>query len=1364
VFASVLCIQFVFSFQYGILSGDGQNYFSIHASSGQITLSNALDNTQHQYTLVVGAQEMSNTCRRGRVTVTITIEQATNAEPPSFINPPSTVTVPETTSISSVIITLSIEDNDIGINGEYYTEIAQQSEPYFTIAQTGAVSVIHQLNASLHTEHLVKVKATDRGDPPLSSLHELTVIVTDVNEPPIFHKACAHQSSCTLSIPESTLSQYEIPDGKFSAYDYDLGNNAVLEYEVVSHGAPVEINTATGQLYATQPLDRESKDRYSLSVVCHDKGTPSLSASTTITLVITDINDETPTFTSSTFFFSVLESAPIGTACGQVIAIDHDLGINSQFTYNIDINTPFVLHSNGQIVLNGGLDRETQSDYQFTVVAIDQGSPPLTGNAQVTISVLDANDNQPLFSMTSFELSIWELTATSTLLKQLTATDQDLGSNAEITYAINGGNFEDTFSIIPDTGQIILASTLDAERIASYNLTISARDNGLSFLEGFTRFIVMVEDANDNAPSFGRGYSYYVFEDAPIGQLVGQVRATDRDITPQSLTYMFAIEENSFTIEGSTGEIYINAALNYTITPQYSLNVLAVDSGMPQLTGTVEVLISVYQVNTDITTFSGDYFEISIPEDTQISTRVVQYIPINNDGTPYITDFSFSQRSMFFSIDSNGIVSVTHELDYETITVHQLEIIRSDQVSVNLVIIITDINDNPPVLSGYSNTYEVNEDAVIGQELDTLTVTDADSSGITNFTFVMTVFPDYLDRSSFTVDSQSGRISVAGSLDYETIKQYTVQVEVSDGGSPNPLQSEIQLTVLVLDVNDNSPVFSPSIYFASVKEGVIPPVPITTVYARDADSGSNGEISYTIDTHSKSFTGCSIDHYLTGNYFTITNRVETTSHSYSDITQLHSLIKSKLIDQCSAHTSLQHGAITVGADSGSVATATALDFETASVFFLKIMAQDNGAVMQEGIAWVVVQVEDVNDSPPVFNPSGLSIDLLEDTPANSVICTVNITDDDQFGINNPQLSYSSSPSNLPFTLTGREVYLTGQIDADTGLSAVNLTVEAWDGHHLAVLVIFVTILDVNDNYPVFADTYHTNISEYTRPGSIMFTCKATDSDVSLFGTFVYSITSGNTDNTFAIDEQTGVVTTMKWLDYEQINYYLLVIQVTDGGGLSSTTNGTINVFNENDNAPELLPPFTVTISDPSVVDVLTLSVIDQDTSHPQVLFSRETNVASSNGVHTFMVKAADAQNTSLYSSATITVTITYSCTHVSFTVDGNTGTIMMYTLCSITLVVPQQITSHSDIMFHCNAESNSDLMYCWWYEGRSRGCNTQRNDNILVLYDITARQSGRYACQATNLVRQRLNSYPDTVISVHGKKLLLNLPTKYNID
>ena len=140
-----------------------------------------------------------------------------------------------------------------------------------------------------------------------------------------------------------------------------------------------------------------------------------------------------------------------------------------------------------------------------------------------------------------------------------------------------------------------------------------------------------------------------------------------------------------------------------------------------------------------------------------------------------------------------------------------------------------------------------------------------------------------------------------------------------------------------------------------------------------------------------------------------------------------------------------------------------------------------------------------------------------------------------------------------------------------------------------------------------------------------------------------------------------------------------------------------------------------------------------------------------NGTHTFMVKATDSLSSALYSTASISITITFPCTHVDFFLNEGTGVITMQTLCSVSLSVPAQITTYSDVTFHCNAISNSRLEYCWKYGGRSRGCNAALDDNALILFSITAGQSGRYACQATNLAKRKLISFPETEISVHGK-------------
>ena len=1297
--------------------------------------------------MTIGAQERSDNCRRGRVNVIIKVSQVTNTHPPLFINPPSKITIPETTAISTEIFAFNIQDDDDGENGEFYVKIASQTGSYFEITQTGQLKVAHQLNASIHTEHLLQIKTTDKGDPPRSSLHELLVIVLDVNERPVFIKSCAQHYYCELSLPESDLSNYNVPDGKFSAHDYDLGNNAILEYSVVSEGAPFDINSATGQLFATYSIDRESKDEYILSVLCRDKGNPSLTAGTRVKVIVTDINDETPYFSNSIFFFSVLETSPGGTVCGQVTAKDNDYGTNSQIYYKIDSNDVFTANERGQIILHGSLDREVISQHQIIVLAIDKGDQPLTGSTQVIITTLDANDNAPVFSTSDFVVNLLETTPINTQVIKVTATDKDLGSNAKITYSIHDGDFEGIFSVVSDTGQILLSSSVNAERVTSYNLTLRANDNGITALEAYANLFITILDANDNVPQFIREYSFSVFEDASVGYLIGQLSATDGDITSQTITY--TIQDGTFRIEESSGKIFLNATLNYNSTSEYNLSVTAVDNGTPQLSGTAYVIISVFQVDAKILTFSESYFEISIPEDTAISTRIAQYVPKNADGSPLVTDFELSGVSLSFAINSQGIISTTEELDYETNTQYELHIIISaDMATVRLIINITDVNDNIPVLSGYNNRYEISEDAAIGQELFIVTATDADSDILTNITFSLIIYPRI---PTFVIDFLQGKVMVAASLDYESVKQYWLRIAVTDNGSPVSLWSYDYVVVIVLDINDNSPLFSPQTYVALVTEGITPPHLITTVYARDADSGSNAKITFSIHSESQAFSGCRLDYDSSSNVISITNRGGHLTYQHNGIDPLPSVLMANLTDICNGPSSLPSNTITIDPDTGSLTTSIAFDYETYSVFLLKVIGTDNGVVEREGVGWVIIQVEDINDSPPVFNPNQALVSIPENTPPATTIYSISVTDADQLGLSVPQLTLTTSPSNLPFALVGQSVNLIGYIDADTGLTTVDISVVASDGNDLAYLIIRLSIENVNDNSPVFVSSYRRNISEYATPGTTLFTCQAMDNDISLYGELEYSILSGNTDGTFSIDRVTGVVTTAKSLDYETHPSFMLTIKATDGGGLFATTDAAVYVINENDNPPELKPPFAITITDVSVITVLSLLVVDQDTTEPQVILSVESEPFVFNGTHTFMVKATDSLNSALYSTASISVTITFPCTHVDFLLDEGTGAITMQTLCSVSLSVPAQITTHSDVTFQCNAISNSQLEYCWKYEGRSRGCNAALDDNTLILYDITAAQSGRYACQATNRAKRKLISFPETEISVHGK-------------
>ena len=1278
----------------------------------------------------------------------IRVSQAANIYPPLFINPPSKITIPETTPVSSEIFAFSINDEDSGENGEFIVEIASQLGSYFEITQTGQLKVAHQLNASIHTEHLLKIKATDKGDPPRFSVHELLVIVLDINEHPVFIKPCAQQHYCVLSIPESDSSNYDVSNGKFSAHDYDLGNNAVLEYSVVSEGAPFGINSATGQLFITYSIDRESKDEYMLSILCRDKGSPALTAGTTIKVVITDVNDETPIFSHSIFFFSVSEASPSGTVCGKVTAKDNDLGKNSEILYRINLANLFTIDNTGQITLQGSLDREYKDKYQAIVVAVDKGDRPLTGSAQVVITVLDINDNPPIFSSSNIIVNLQEATAINTQVIKITATDKDIGINAKITYSIYDGDFERIFLMVPDTGQVILNSSVDAERVTSYNLTVRANDNGITILETYARLLITIVDVNDNAPIFVRDYYFSVFEDALVDHFVGQVSATDGDVSSQAITY--ALQGNTFRINRFTGEIFVNATLNYASNPVYNLSVTAADNGTPQLSASTYVVITVFEIDAKISTFSGSYHEISIPEDTAVSTRIARYVPVNPDSSPLVTDFKLSQGNISFSINSQGIISIIKELDYESSRQHVLIVVRLvDMVTATLVINVTDVNDNAPALSGYNRRYEIGEDASVGQEIFVMTAIDADSDALTNITFSLTIYPRI---ASFTINPQSGRVTVASSLDYESVKRYRLRIAATDGGIPVSLWTYVSVLVIISDANDNSPIFSPQTYASVVTEGITPPHLITTVHARDADSGSNAEITYSIHVESKAFSGCILDYDSSSNLISITNKQGYLKYQHDGIDPLPSVLMTKLMENCSSVSSLPSNTIAIDPNTGSVTTTAALDFETYSVLFLKVIGTDNGVNEREGVGWVLIQVEDINDSPPVFDPSQLSLSIPENTTPSTVICNITVTDPDQLGLAVSQLTLTTNPLNLPLTLIGKAIKLTGHIDADAGLTSITISVLASDGRYSAYLVIILTINNINDNSPVFlSGHYQRNISEYARPGTTLFTCQAVDDDITLFGELEYSIINGNSEGVFAIGRSTGVVTTVKSLDYESRPSFMLTIKATDGGGLSATVTGAIHVVNENDNPPELRPPFRVTISNVSVIKVLSLTVADRDTPHPQVIFSKESKASILNGAYTFRIKATDLLNNTLYSTATVSVIITYPCSHVDFFLDRGTGVITMYTLCNVSLSVPAQITTNSDVTFQCNAVSNSRLKYCWKYEGRSRGCNAALDDNTLVLYDVTSRHSGRYACQVTNLAKRRLISFPETVISVHGK-------------
>lgn len=285
--------------------------------------------------------------------------------------------------------------------------------------------------------------------------------------------------------------------------------------------------------------------------------------------------------------------------------------------------------------------------YQFIVIAMDSGKEPKSASATVILTVTDVNDNDPYFEPKNYEAIISEDDPPGTPVAAVSATDPD--EDARIHYEITGGNTRGRFSISSQNGRglITIAQPLDYKQEKRFVLTVTASDNGGRTDTALV--YVNVSDANNFSPVFENApYSVSVFEDAPIGVTVLVVSATDSDVGKNAqITYSLADNGeqaiNEFTINPQTGAITTTKALDREIISSYLLTVTARDGGIPPLSDTTDVEISVTDVNDNAPVFVSSQYVASIPEDILVGTSVVRIVATDAD-----TDLNGRVSTIFF--------------------------------------------------------------------------------------------------------------------------------------------------------------------------------------------------------------------------------------------------------------------------------------------------------------------------------------------------------------------------------------------------------------------------------------------------------------------------------------------------------------------------------------------------------------------------------------------------------------------------------------------------------------------------------------------------------------------------------------------
>ncbi|PVD37769.1 hypothetical protein C0Q70_00370 [Pomacea canaliculata] len=704
----------------------------------------------------------------------------------------------------------------------------------------------------------LSVLVLDRGDPPRSSSATVSVFLLDINdEPPMFGAAqgerkVAENSTVgdtvlvmTATDPDTDhLLTYELLKNETQAFNDRLlhvNNREVWDWFAV--------NSTTGAVYVNSTCDRETADLIVLSIMVTDiKAQINLpqTAVATVKVTLKDVNDNSPVIQGNPTL-TVSEAVTVGTEVATVTATDKDKDQTVIFLVP-DNTSHFEVTTSGKISLRRGLNREEQSLVNFTLVATDSGSPPLSSNITVSVTVVDANDNAPVFTNSTTRYSVYENATRGTLVGIMTATDADEGVNGLVSFVFS--DIVQDFIINKTTGEITVGGGLDREIKDVYMLSVTAFDNPVSGISLHTskQIEIRVLDVNDHAPEFHPSNTAIVgkiVETAMKGDKVSdispEIKVTDQDLGQNSeLTYQLTPMGNFslFTVNETTGSILVNSNLT-GMAEVYSYILTVTDGGDPPLNATANVTITVIDVNLNAPQFVNIGPVPAVPECVRSGSSIYTFNATDDDKdkdtngkVQYFLDNTLTSADdlAFFRLDvDTGDLTLAQgkSFDSETKARFELWIFAKDKglpfvqtsQSQRVTIIINDTNDNSPKFNESEKQFEVYENlsnVTVGNVL----AFDPDIDARTLYRLEVGEFWDYFNVNANS--RQEGVLTLLKPLDREKQSEVTVTITATDdtpfsqecGNPPQAQNTSIKVRVLVKDINDNPPIFTSSVVSA----------------------------------------------------------------------------------------------------------------------------------------------------------------------------------------------------------------------------------------------------------------------------------------------------------------------------------------------------------------------------------------------------------------------------------------------------------------------------------------------------------------------------------------------------------------------
>uniref|UniRef100_A0A3Q3JHT6 Cadherin domain-containing protein n=1 Tax=Monopterus albus TaxID=43700 RepID=A0A3Q3JHT6_MONAL len=770
--------------------------FAVHPTSGVITLTgqprmDKQDRFELEVQVVDRAMKLyGNNGISSTAKLVLTVERVNEFAPVLS----AVAVIPSQADKDPVYAIVTVEDKDEGLSGDLEWVSIIEGDPFkqFVIDQS-----------LVGNEYLVKTselvnwdafpygcnltfQAKDRGIPPrLSNIQVVQLLVTKPD--PVlanFEKDIYIVKLSEIAPPGTIVEVVKISPAPL---------NVIYSFSSLVDPMYFDINPFTGVIMTTRQLTKLSQDFMEIEVVDIISQQRAV-----VQITIEDANDNSPVFNKPLFDIAINESLSVGTVVLVVSAVDYDKGENGCVTHTIsgEQSLPFTIDQDtGQVRITRDLDFESSDDvYTFAVRASDWGSPyRRESEVNVTIHLININDNRPLFEKISCRGMISQDFPINQTIVTLSAVDMDdLGM---VKYNILSGNELDYFNLNPDSGALSLKSSLAVDNLKMdiFNLKVVATDGEMFSDPTFVNVSVL----RGRMPPSGFNCRETRVAQLLAENMISKVSAMTRPRPNERYADLFSMNKQVPQFEALPTNILVREDL--------------------------AVGASVFQVRAR-------------DDDTGFNGHVLFSIADGNKGNCFNINIE------------TGLITVLQPLDREqldryflNITIYDLGIPQMSSWRL-LTVIIEDANDNDPEFYQDSFSALVSENSAIGVDVIIITAFDRDmgQNGQLSYTMLTSV-------PQFGIDSETGSVFVASYLDREILPVFTLKIEVRDKAERGTRRSSVTtLSIIIEDVNDCSPAFVPSSYSAQVLEDLPPGAVITWVQAQDPDIGPGGQVQYSL--------------------------------------------------------------------------------------------------------------------------------------------------------------------------------------------------------------------------------------------------------------------------------------------------------------------------------------------------------------------------------------------------------------------------------------------------------------------------------------------------------------------------------------